>query len=156
AGALLQLVSPWGVRRLRSHRRWVVTCALLQAASFIPLCGAALHGPLPAPGLLLIATLYWAAGMAAGPARPTRVGTLIPRSMRSRCFARRTRVGQFAMLLGLLLGGAILHLGEQRGMQLYAFAVLFAVACLARGWSSWLPAHQSEPDPLVEAAPRPD
>src|SRR5882672_4659761 len=46
AGAILQLVSPWGVRRLGSHRRWVVLCALLQAASFIPLCAAALYGSL--------------------------------------------------------------------------------------------------------------
>ena len=153
AGAILQLVSPWGVRRLGSHRRWVVLCALLQAGSFIPLCAAALHGSLSALGLLLIATFYWATGMATGPAWTTWVGTLIPRSMRSRFFARRTRFAQVAMLLGLLAGGAILHFGEHRGLQLYAFALLFAAAGLARLWSSWLLAHQSEPDPLVEAAP---
>jgi MFS family permease len=153
AGAVLQLVSPWGVRRLGSHRRWVVLCALLQAASFIPLCAAALHGSLSALGLLLIATFYWAAGMATGPAWTTWVGTLIPRSMRSRFFARRTRFAQVAMLLGLLAGGALLHVAEHRGLQLYAFAALFAAAGLARLWSSWLLAHQSEPDPLVEAAP---
>ena len=31
AGALLQLVTPWGVARLRSHRRWVVLAATGQA-----------------------------------------------------------------------------------------------------------------------------
>ena len=37
AGAFLQLVSPYAIRRLGSHRRWVVLTAGLQAASFIPL-----------------------------------------------------------------------------------------------------------------------
>ena len=31
AGGLMQLASPMAVRLLRSHRRWVVTCAIIQA-----------------------------------------------------------------------------------------------------------------------------
>ena len=151
AGAVLQLVSPWGVRRFGSHRRWVVLCALLQAASFVPLTIAALVGSLSAFGLLAIATCYWATGMMTGPAWSTWVGTLIPRSLRSRFFARRSRVGQIAVLAGLLAGGAILHQGEKTENHLLAFAALFAVAGIARAWSAWLLAHQSEPDPLVEA-----
>ncbi|MFI5315380.1 MAG: MFS transporter [Myxococcota bacterium] len=150
AGSVLQLVSPWGVRRFGSHRRWVVLCALLQAASFIPLTIAALVGRLSAFGLLAIATLYWATGMMTGTAWNTWVGTLIPKSLRSRFFARRSRVGQLAVLGGLLAGGVILHAGEQGERHLLAFASLFAIAGLARGWSAWLLAHQSEPDPLVE------
>lgn len=153
AGAVLQLVSPWAVRRMGSHRRWVVTCAVLQALSFVPLTIAALVGSLSAAGLLLIATFYWGTGMMTGAAWNTWVGTLIPRSLRSRFFARRSRVGQIAVLFGLLAGGAILHAGEQAGSHLLAFAVLFAVACVARLWSAWLLSRQSEPDPLVAAAP---
>jgi MFS family permease len=150
AGAVLQLVSPWGVRRFGSHRRWVVLCAALQAASFVPLTIAALVGKLSAFGLLAIATVYWGTGMMTGPAWSTWVGTLIPRSVRSRFFARRSRVGQLAVLLGLLAGGAILHFGEESERHLLGFAALFAIAGLARAWSAWLLAHQSEPDPLVE------
>jgi MFS family permease len=153
AGAVLQLVSPWGVRRLGSHRRWVVLCAILQAASFVPLTIAALAGSLSAFGLLAIATLYWGTGMMAGTAWTTWVGTLIPRSLRSRFFARRSRAGQLGVLLSLLAAGGLLHVGEQHGSHLLAFAALFAAAGAARGWSAWLLAHQSEPDPLVEAAP---
>src|SRR5262245_65851794 len=36
AGAVLQLVSPWGVRRFGSHRRWAVACAVLLAARLRP------------------------------------------------------------------------------------------------------------------------
>jgi len=152
-GAVLQLVSPAGVRHLGSHRRWVVLCALLQALSFVPLTLAALAGKLSALGLLAIASFYWAAGMATGAAWNTWVGTLVPRSLRSRFFARRSRVGQLALLAGLLLGGGILHLGQQSDRHLLAFALLFAIAGLARGASAWLLGHQSEPDPLVEPEP---
>ncbi|HTO71453.1 MAG TPA: MFS transporter [Myxococcota bacterium] len=153
AGAVLQLVSPFGVRRLGSHRRWVVLCAALQAASFAPLVLAALVGRLSAAGLLAIATFYWAAGLAAGAAWNTWVGTLVPKSLRSRFFARRSRVGQLAVLAGLLLGGAILHFGESGERHLLAFAVLFAIAGISRVGSVFLLARQSEPDPLVEPEP---
>jgi len=150
AGAILQLVSPYAVRRLGSHRRWVVLTAALQAASFIPLVAAAITGHLGTFPLLAIATFYWATGMAAGPAWNTWVGTIVPRSVRARFFARRTRGGQAALLAGLLGGGAILHFSSSAGEKLLGFAALFAIAGLARGVSAWLLAHQSEPDPLVE------
>jgi MFS family permease len=88
--------------------------------------------------------------MAAGPAWNTWVGTIVPRSLRARFFARRTRGGQAALLVGLLGGGAILQLATSRDERLLGFAALFAIAGIARGISSWLLAHQSEPDPLVE------
>lgn len=152
-GAVLQLVSPAGVRQLGSHRRWVVLCALLQALSFVPLVVAALLGKLSAAGLLAIASFYWAGSMGTGAAWNTWVGTLVPKSLRSRFFARRSRVGQLALLAGILVGGGILHLGQARDWHLLAFAALFAIAGLARGASAWLLAHQSEPDPLVEPEP---
>lgn len=150
AGAVLQLISPYAVRRLGSHRRWVVLSAGVQAASFAPLVVAALAGRLSALGLLAIATLYWAAGMAAGPAWNTWVGTIVPRSLRARFFARRSRVGQAALLAGLLGGGAILHAFESTQDKLLGFAILFSLAGLARGISAWLLSRQSEPDPLIE------
>ncbi len=116
-----------------------------------PLIVAALLGRLSAIGLLAIATFYWATGMAAGPAWNTWVGTIVPRRLRARFFARRSRVGQAALLAGLLGGGAILHVCESAGEKLIGFALLFALAGAgARRISAWLLAHQSEPDPLVE------
>ena len=37
AGGVLQTVSPWGIRRLGSHKRWVVLCATVQSLTFLPL-----------------------------------------------------------------------------------------------------------------------
>lgn len=150
AGAVLQLASPMAVRRLRSHRRWVVLCAVLQAASFVPLVVAALAGSIPTAALFVIASLYWGSGMATGPAWNTWVGTIVPQRVRAHYFARRTRVTQIGVFAGLLLGGGVLELGSELGQKLHAFALLFLLAGACRIVSSRLLASQSEPVPLPE------
>jgi hypothetical protein len=74
AGALLQLVTPSAVGVLGSHKRWVVLCAVLQAASFFPLAAAALVGEMSPVSLYFAVTLYWGLGMATGPAWNTWAG----------------------------------------------------------------------------------
>jgi MFS family permease len=109
AGAVLQPVSPLGVRWLRSYRRWVIVCAAAQALSFAPLVLATLLGHLSGWGLITIASLYWAAGMATGPAWNTWVGEIVPRFVRARYFASRARYCQASILTGLVGIGALLH-----------------------------------------------
>ncbi len=149
AGAVLQLLTPGAVLRLGSHRRWVVLCARLQALTFVPLVVAAIAGQIPALALFVVAALYWGFGMGTGPAWNTWVGTLVPRSLRTRYFARRTRVQQAALLGGLLLGGAILHGADLRGRPLAGFAAIFLIGGLCRLTSSVLISRQSEPASLV-------
>ena len=67
AGALLQLASPAAIRRLGSNRRWVVCCALIQALAFVPLVAAAWFDWEAGRVAFLMASVYWAAGMATGP-----------------------------------------------------------------------------------------
>ncbi len=62
AGAVLQLVSPLAVRRLGSHRRWVVWCAALQAMSFLPLAVAAMVGRINVVVMFAVVAVYWGAG----------------------------------------------------------------------------------------------
>jgi MFS family permease len=150
AGALLQLASPAGVRKLGSHRRWVVVCATCQALSFVPLVVAAIIGRLPGFWVFAIATLYWGAGLATGPAWNTWMEGLIPRALRPRFFAYRTRLTQIGLVTGLLAGGAALQFGKSQGQPLLAFAALFAIACLSRCTSVYFLIRQSEPAPSAE------
>lgn len=145
AGACLQLVSPFGARRLGNLRRWVVLCATLQAATLVPLGLGALRGQLPLFVLFVSMALYWAAGMGANPAWNTWVGTLVPRSVRHHYFARRTVFHQLAILLAIVSGGFLLQLGATRGVPLRWFAVLFGCAILARAISARLLASYSDP-----------
>ncbi len=148
AGGLMQLASPTAVRLLGSHRRWVVTCALIQAVSFVPLLIAALTDSLGTGSFLLIAAVYWGAGLATGPAWNTWIGTIVPRPVRSRFFALRTRVSQACVFFGFLAGGILLQFASAHDRGLQAFAALFGIAGICRLLSAWALRLHSEPVPL--------
>ncbi len=132
AGGLLQLVSLWALARGFSQKWWIVLSAGLQALAFIPLMWAAYQGSVSGPVLLLIASFYWATGLASGPAWNSWIERIIPKQLRPNYFARRTRASQLATLIGFVLGGLLLQYGRQSGWVLMAFAALFATAFAAR------------------------
>ena len=131
-GALLQLVAPWGVRAVGSHRRWVVGCAGLQALSFVPMVYGAWTGELSIAVLFLATSLYWGFGMATSSAWNTWIEGLVPVRIRARYFAGRGRVAQLGVLAGLLGSGFVLGMAERRDSLLIGFSVIFAIAFLSR------------------------
>ena len=145
AGGMLQLISPWAVRRLGSHRRWVVTCAAVQAVGLLLMMAMALLTEVSPWLLFLPATLYWAAGFATGPAWNAWVERLVPGGMRAKYFAQRTRVSHICVLVGLVAGGFILRGGAGSQYAVVVFALLFAVAGMSRLFSAFMLASQSEP-----------
>ncbi|MGQ0634695.1 MAG: MFS transporter [Planctomycetaceae bacterium] len=149
-GAILQLISPWGVARVGSNRRWVVLSVALQATSFLPLVAGALFGRMPVTGVFAAVSLYWGAGLAGGPAWNTWMETVVPFRVRAPFFAMRTRLGQAGVLLGFLVGGLALQYGEHSGRLLPAFAAIFSVAALCRFLSGRYLWRQTEPVPTHE------
>ena len=147
AGAILQLVSPLAVQRLGSHRRWVVACALCQAACFAPLCVAAWLGSIPIGALFAVASVYWGSGLGTSPAWNTWVGTIVPMRLRARYFARRTRLGQIGTLIGFLAAGFSLQYGARAGRLLDVFGFVFLASGLCRLVSAAFIFSQSEPVP---------
>lgn len=145
AGALLQLASPAGVRRLGSHKRWVVLCVTAQALSLAPLALLAWNGYATVWTVFTIVAVYWASGLAAGPAWNTWMGRIVPLGQRARFFALRTRVTHACALAGLLIGGWLLHSARETGPRLMAFTFIFAVAVTARLLSAWFLTRQTEP-----------
>lgn len=142
-GALLQLVSPWAVRRLGSRRLWVVCCARCQAISLMLLATLALLEVRQSWPIFLLATLYWAAGLATGPAWNTWVESIVPRRVRARFFAGRVRISKASTLTGLLVGGLLLNsVTVSNPAQL--FCLLFGAAAIARLISAACLASQSE------------
>jgi MFS family permease len=149
-GALLQLAAPWGVRRFGSYRRWVTRCVVVQALCYTPFAIAALRGAAPAAAIYAVAMIYWASGMAAGPAWNAWVGGIVPERMRAPYWARRTRWAHASLLAGLLLGGAVLQTCGARPGRLWPFALLFAFAAACRLLSARCLATQSD-RPLATA-----
>lgn len=145
-GSLLQLISPWGVRQFRSHRRWVVFCAGMQASCFIPLIAAAWFGHIDRTLLMIIASVYWAASLGTGPAWNTWMGATVPVPMRATFFARRARLNQAMVFVGFVGGGLTLQLGRNWGPREseQMFIVLFGVSFVCRSFSTLFLSLQSE------------
>ena len=145
AGGLMQTASPLAIRWLGSHKKWVLLCALVQALSFLPLVMAAVVGEISAAAVFLVAAVYWGTGLATGPAWNTWMGALVPRAVRARFFANRTRVSQLMVFIGLLAAGFLLQGASSRDAVLPAFAVIFLAAGCCRLVSLVLLAMQPEP-----------
>jgi MFS family permease len=137
-GAIFQLITPLAVARLGTNRGWVIACTAVQSLSFVPFAVWAIRGHATLAELLFAASVYWSAGMAGAPAWNTWMGTLIPEGMRTAYFANRSRLGQFGVFIGFVLGGLVLQWGEARGATLPAFAGLFIAAGICRVFSTMM------------------
>lgn len=144
-GAVLQLAAPRLVVRCGSHRRWVVGCVILQALSLL-LLPLALIGRETALWVIYgAATLYWAAGLATGPAWNTWIETLVPRRLRPRYFGTRSRLSHACVLAGFIVGGVALQVGHSQSWELPTFVILFCVAAACRFASARYLSLQREP-----------
>ncbi len=153
-GATVQLLTPTLVELVGSQRRFVAACALVQAASFLPMLACAILGDMPAWALYGSAAAYWAAGLSSHPPWSTWVATLVPARVRIRYFARRHRMLHVFQVLGLFAGGWILQVCAAAESPLLGFALLFGFATVARVYSSALLARQGEVEPMPRDARR--
>ena len=131
-GALIQLISPYGISWVGSHKKWVLFCASIQCLMFLPLIQFSFFGTHSFLALLTVITLYWAAQLAAGPAWNFWMGELISEQESAHFFSVRTRLMQMGIFLGLILGGLILNYRPFAVSDLRVYGFLFAVALVAR------------------------
>jgi MFS family permease len=153
-GSVLQLATPWALRRCGSYRTWVVLCASLQAAALLAMPIAALFlARTAAVWVMVAASLYWAASQATGPAWNTWIEEIIPKRVRANFFACRARTSQVCVLLGFVAGGLALQAGQSsgplaghaHGWLLAAFAAIFLIGSACRFLSAGFLSRQSEP-----------
>lgn len=145
AGGILQLISPLAITWVGGLRRWVVTGAVLQSLAFAPLAYAAWVGSLSLPMMLLIASLYWAAGLATGPAWNTWMEYVVPKDRRVAFFSRRSRLQQTCTFVTLMAGGFFLKWSIENGYQLEGFAAVFCFAGIFRFTSAFF-LHRTDDD----------
>lgn len=153
AGSILQLVTPRVVKRLGSHRKWVVACAVTQGISLLLMPLAILLGGWSTALVYVAAAIYWASGQAGNPAWNTWIEDVVPAQVRTRFFARRSRISQMCLLSGFVLGGLVLEYGKAHTAALstynwtmIAFTALFLTAALCRFASASYLAKHSEPN----------
>jgi MFS family permease len=144
-GAIIQLVTPFAVRQLASHRRWVVVTVGCQACSLLLLPLVVMLDRWSFPMLFVVATLYWASGLSCGPPWNTWMEDVIPKKTRTHFFAKRVRICQFATMLGFVIGGLLLEYGKRGDWLMSAFIAVFITASISRFVSTGLLASTTEP-----------
>lgn len=144
-GATLQLAAPWCIGRLGSHRVWIVGCAVAQAICLLLTPLAAIAGAWQLAVLYTASSLYWASGLATGPAWNTWAEEIIPPVIRTRFFALRSRISQLCLLVGFAGGGLMLAYAERNAFVVAAFSVIFILSGISRLVSAGALYRQSEP-----------
>jgi MFS family permease len=147
AGAVLQLIAPWGVRRVGTLRRWVVLTATLQSLSLIPLAIMALVGHVSLGPVYAAAMFYWAASMGCGAGWTTFITGIVPSRIRAHYFAFKARFGHVATMASLAGAGLILDRFATPG-TLWPYAILFLVAAAARAGSAYFLHRHSDTGPV--------
>jgi MFS family permease len=100
----LRLLARWPRRRAVA-----VSAALGQAVVLASLACLDAYGASSATRVIALAVLHQVCGQAAGTAWSSWFGDLVPQAIRGRYFARRNRGVHLATLLGLVVGGILLH-----------------------------------------------
>ncbi len=153
AGSVLQMAAPRLVRWLGSYRRWVVGCAVAQSLSLFLMAALAFQ-PNWSPWIVFAAAvLYWGAGLGAGPAWNAWAEHLVPKRLRAMFFARRVRISQSCILVGLVMGGLALRATPLGDNLRWTFGLMFAAGGLSRLLSASLLAFQTETGPPQEMQP---
>lgn len=147
-GSFAQLLSAWLGHRLNQRKPLIVYGALFQA-TILPLM---ILLPLLWPEyavyiLLLCLTFYYAAGHFIAPQWMSMMGELVSEKRRGRFFARRTSLATITSFISLCIAGVILHFFDLEQHAMWGFALLFAVALLARLVSTYHLFQMHEPVP---------
>ncbi|MEZ6095942.1 MAG: MFS transporter [Pirellulaceae bacterium] len=143
-GSMLQLLTPWGVRKVGSYRVWTIWTAAIQGSSLLLLSLFTLMGWIHFYSFLMIAGIYWASGLATSPAWNTWIEFVVPRKVRARYFSVRMRIRQLSLLIAIAAAGFTLRGAGEPQQQLFVFAGMFAVAGIMRLMSSNALSHQIE------------
>ncbi|HKQ30561.1 MAG TPA: MFS transporter, partial [Burkholderiales bacterium] len=135
-GSLSQLFSAWVAGHSTRRKPLILGSALLQAMMWIPLAALAFMPSEHTITLLIVAVaLYYVAGQFASPLWSSLISDLVPERWRGRFFGSRTRLMSMTTFLSMGAAGILLEFCEQRAFAQWGFALLFAVALLARLYS---------------------
>jgi MFS family permease len=151
-GSLAQIVSAW-LGRLAGRRKPIILAgAGLQALAWLPITLLPLLFPSAAVPLLITSVIVYQCGAhLAAPQWASLMGDLVPMKRRGRFFARRTRIVSLVTFVSLAVGGLVLHGTTEAGNTLAGFLLLFGVAMLARGISTYHLARMQDPAGQVAA-----
>lgn len=132
-GSFAQLFSAWLGHIVKTRKIIIVSGALLQGLSWLPLFALPLLFPAYSiPVLILCVTVYHALGNLIIPQWSSLMGDLVRENQRGRYFARRNRITSMTNFIALVCAGLILHFFQAHGRALSGFIIIFLIAFVAR------------------------
>jgi MFS family permease len=135
-GSLAQLASAWVAGRAIQRKSLIFGGVLLQALTWLPIIALAFI-PTEHPVLLLIlwVVLYYVGGQFAAPPWSSLISDLVPERRRGRFFGKRTQLMSMFTFASLATAGLALEFFARRSAAGWGFALVFAVALVARIYS---------------------
>lgn len=144
-GTFAQLLSANLLDRTLKRKPLIIPEAIVQMFLWLPIFVLPFLWPAQGPILLLImVALYMGAINFTIPPWSSLMGDLVPTHKRGDYFGKRNRVTSIFVFVSMLSAGFILHLFKPVNEWL-GFAIIFAVAFIARGVSSYYLAKMKEP-----------
>ncbi|MBN1653378.1 MAG: MFS transporter [Deltaproteobacteria bacterium] len=131
-GTLSQFATALLIERVRGRKRLVVCGALIQAFSQLALFYIAMEQYRSFFLLLSAKVIFWISGTVITPAWNSWMSSLTEEISRERYFATRSALTHVSLLVAFVAAGYAHYLGEQRGTDFGVYALLFAVAFIAR------------------------
>jgi MFS family permease len=164
---LLQMLAPQFVQLVRSYKRAVVICAVLQTLMCPALAIVALLGSAPLWLVFILASVYYAGAVVGGTPWTAMMGRLVPGPVRATFFAKRSRTLQLGAIGAVVAGALLLDSAQPLGRffgdalawwpwmsqawqdrpTLVCFAILFTLAGAVRAVSTlYLHKHIEPPN----------
>lgn len=143
-GSILQLASPYFLKKMGTYKRWVVLSVCLQGCMFVPLAIIAHTKGTPFIFIFLIIAAYWGLGMSASSSWNGWISFIVPLQVRKKFFSLRGQFSQIFILIGLFTAGLVLDWGRNHHLETWVFSILFMVGFLFRLSSGFFLSRQTD------------
>ena len=153
-GALAQLLAVWLGQWWHRHRLIVVNAGIQTATLFLIMLLVWPGWSDPYSVLLPALVVFHLCANLILPHWRAWMGQLVPDAIRGRFFSLRTRIAMLTSLLTFLVGGLVLSGAERVGVTWLGFGLLFLVAVVGRGLSTWHLANMHDDHSLPTHAER--
>lgn len=144
-GYLSNIFTVKAVEKLKSRKKLILICALINALCFIPIFLSFFIKGYEFIFLLLSVIIYFVSDLFLVPAWVSLMGDIIPDRIKSIYFGERNKINNFIAFTSLLIGGFILQ--SVSGLSLiYSFGIIFFIALVAKLASFYMYTKIYEPD----------
>ncbi len=134
-GGILQLLSSYGINKVKSFKKWTVVGVFLQALIFLTLIFFQEQLKTSYSLFLLIITIYWSFSLGITPSWNSWISKLLKDDEIRSFFSSRNIFLAVGTLLGLLLAGLTLHYAPDEIFGMRKFNFIFVLCFLFRFFS---------------------